>query len=335
MSAAANAPVSNDLRGKAPLPMFSQRGYTCGPDTLFTVMFEADPIRRYLLPLLERSPSRLIASKDALKRALGLAIQRFQKMKSVERAPVTGPLLKRAESTNTGEAAKVLNIVSECGPDDIGMRPGFLKKVIHEIFTYNLLELFPTPNPARVVSLPEKGVKPSAIKTDDVFALIFEVDYYKPEPVEENYENWFERRFGAVNASRKTIGGHIVAFFKQDGVWFFADNEVGWLHRMKDQSYVPNHVIKAIKDSLAGDDFFPLTLSPLPQDAPLDIELRHMLMADNVIYSGSDSGATLEFDDQNGFFAGGEVHVLMAPSGGRRHTRHLRGKRAASRKKRA
>jgi hypothetical protein len=270
-----------------------------------------------------------------MKRALGLAIQRYQKMKSVERAPVVTPLLKRAESTNTGEAKKVLNIISECGPDDVGMRPGFLKKVIHEIVTYNLMDVLPTPPPVRVISLPNVGIKPSAIKTDDVFALIFELDYYKPVPLEDsNNNNWYERynrRYGTINESRKTIGGHIVAFFKQDGIWFFADNELGWLHVMKDQSFVPDHVIKAIKDALSTNDFKPLTLSSFPNTAPNNIELNHMLIADDVFYTGSETAFETIFDDENGFFTGGEVHIFMKPSGGRR-TRRVHRRRVTRRR---
>ena len=209
MSAAAPAVAT-----ATPIPMFSQRGFTCGPDSLFTVLFESDTLRPFFEPLLVRSPSRLLTSKEELKRALGLAIQRYQKM-SV--APHTGPPLIRTTSTNAGEAKTILNIVSECGPDNIGMRPGILKKVIHDILPNDALDVLGSKHLIQVASLPDVAIKPAAIKDDAVFALIFELDFFKPVPLppdpENEYEN-FMRRFGAtVNLSRKTITGHIVAFF--------------------------------------------------------------------------------------------------------------------------
>ena len=325
MSAATAAPVAA-VAAAAPIPMFSQRGFTCGPDSLFTVLFESDTLRPFFEPLLARSPARLLASKEELKRALGLAIQRYQKM-SV--APRTGPPLLRSESTNAGEAKAVLNIVSECGPDNIGMRPGILKKVIHEILPNDALDVLGSKHLIQVASLPDVAVKPAAIKDDTVFALIFELDFFKPIPAPMNRENEYEnfmRRYGAaVNLSRKTTTGHIVAFFKRDGAWYFADNEVGWLHKMTDQSFVPDHLLPAIKDAMGSTaPFSPLVLAVPPADADPDrTHLRYTLIAGDAHYTGTDTAG--EFDTEYGYLGAGEVHVLMKPTGGRRRaTRRAR-----------
>ena len=308
-----------------PIPMFSQRGHTCGPDALFTVLFDASALRTYFGPLLTRPPTRLLRSKDELRRALGLAIQRYQKMRD---APRTGPALLRVASTNAGEAKEVLDIISECGPDDIGMRPGILKKVIHEVIMDDAFNIFEGRLPFRVASLPSRSIRASAIRTEDVVALIFELDFYKPIPVEENNENRYSRyenrwRGGAVrlNAARKTSAGHIVAFVKRGGAWYFADNEVGWLHKMKNQGFVPDHVIKAIKDGLSDSGTFsPLLLTGAPQESDPDkTHLIHSLLADDVFYTGSREAG--EFDNKNGYYAGGEVHVIMKASRGGRRTR--------------
>lgn len=302
--------------------MFSQRGHTCGPDALFTVLFDASALRAYFGPLLERPPARLLRSKDQLRRALGLAIQRYQKMRS---APRVGPALVRVASTNAGEAKEVLNIVSECGPDNIGMRPGILKKVVHEIIMDDAFDVFEGRLPFRVASLPDSSIRPPAIKTDDVVALIFELDWYKPVPIENSDDN--NNRYGRwgrggarLNASRKTTAGHIVAFVKRGGAWYFADNEVGWLHKMRDQSFIPDHVIKAIKENMVGDEFSPLIMTTLPDDADPDaLHLNRAMLADDAFYTGSDAAGS--FDDLNGYLAGGEVHVIMRASRGGHRTR--------------
>ena len=306
--------------------MFSQRGHTCGPDSLFTVLFDTSALRTYFGPLLERPPTRLLRSRDQLLRALGLAIQRYQKMRD---APRTGPALVRVASTNAGEAKEVLDIISECGPDNIGMRPGILKKVVHEVIMDDAFNVFEGRLPFRVASLPDSAIRPLAIRTDDIVALIFELDWYKPIPVENsnNNNNRYSRwsRGGArLDRSRKTQAGHIVAFVKRRGDWYFADNEIGWLHKMKDQSFVPDHVIKAIKENTGGKDFSPLILTALPEEAdPNELQLNHTLLADDTFYTGSDAAGS--FDDSYGYLAGGEVHVIMrAPRGGTRRIRKRR-----------
>jgi hypothetical protein len=316
--------------------MFSQRGHTCGPDALFTVLFDASALRAYFGQLLERPPARLLRSKDQLRRALGLAIQRYQKMHAAAASPSAGPALVRIASTNTGEAKEVLDILSECGPDDIGMRPGILKKVVQEIIMDDAFDVFEGRLPFRVASLPDSSIRPSAIKTDDVVALIFELDWYKPVPIESNsdnernYRNW---RGGArLNASRKTTAGHIVAFVKRGDAWYFADNEVGWLHKMRDQSFVPDHVIKGIKDDLGAKEFSPLILTALPDDADPDIlHLNRTMLADNTFYTGSDAAGS--FDESYGYLAGGEVHVIMrTPRGGTRRSVRMRRVRSKTRR---
>lgn len=317
----------------APHPMFSQRGFTCGPDVLFTVLFESDALRTYFAPFLERSPARLLASKDQLKRALGLAIQRYMKMIS---APPKSPYLLRTESTNTGEGREVLDIFSECGPEDIGMRPGYLKKVIREIFLDDAFMAFDSKHPIRVLSLPDARLKHSIVDKDRVFALIFELDYYPPVPRKEynsNSENE-ERRRGGINLSRKTSGGHIVAFFKRGGVWYFADNEVGWLHAIKDGAFVAGHVIKGIQDQMGGGTFSPLILGALDESINPDVtHLRHTIIAsDGATYTGTEVPCV--FRDDLGYFATGEVHVFMTVGGGRRgRSRRGRSRRRRTQKK--
>ena len=304
------------------IPIFSQRGFTCGPDILFTVLFESDVLRPYFKPFLDRSPAALLASKDQLKRALGLAVKRYMKMTT---APSLRPSLLRTTSTNAGEGKEVLNILSECGPDNIGMRPGILKKLVREVFTDDALNAFDFKQPVRVGSLPDDAIKPSAIKAETIFALIFELDFFKGIPVEADNNNWYERRYGGINLTRKTSSGHIVAFLKRGGEWYFADNEVGWLHKMKDQRFVPDHVIKAIQENMGrSEPFSPLLLSALPIEVDPNVtHLRYTLNADGASYTGTEY--TDAFDESQGYLAAGEVHILMTPSaGGRRKTRRRR-----------
>lgn len=264
-----------------PRIMFSQRGSTCGPDSLFTILFESDGLRDEFAPYLEGYMN--VASSSPLHHALALAIQRYRKMKTAgwtwsEEEPF------RRKSANEGEGAEALRILSECDPHiNIGMKPGTLKQLTHTIIESDALDI-PLSSKFHVASLP--GTAP-AIDTNNIIAILLEFDQYvNTEDVYSSVNDgeiltndYAENRLDKKRKHRSA--GHITAFLKHAGEWYYADNIVGWLHKIRVPEYVENNIIPII---LSGGS---IQLGVTRDESQISDDLYLAIAANGKVYIGT------------------------------------------------
>jgi hypothetical protein len=206
--------------------MYSQRGFTCGSDTLFTILFECtefQKVRDLIKPMVVSSthtatnetcvllPTTNANSNRALKeRYLGTitaAKERYNRMASINITKARPGTLRRTHSVANlkwTEMHKPLNI-TEYGEG--------LQITDMAIFCENLLQK----NMLNVKDLPLFSVSlfnpASPIDLSKVCAFIVRISNLL-EPIEKT--------------------GHFIGFFKNASDWFFVDNEVGYIHKMKD-----------------------------------------------------------------------------------------------------
>lgn len=331
--------------GPSYLPSFSQRGSTCGPDSLFTILFETDGIRDRFRPLLEGGVAT--NTTTPYKKALSLAVQRYRRMKAGPHAP---PAFRtRRESRNEGEGSSVLNIISECDPTNIGMIPGKTKDVIRRIVSGGELGV-PLADLIQVVSLPSVG--DPAIDPARTIAILMEYDKYnaahnvyttfywedgvKQYEIDENvYEAKKDLRLQPERKHR--TAGHIAAFLKREGIWYYADNEVGWLHKIKNQAFVESHLLPTLQSDVKS-----IALGWLreeeEEEEPTGPSLLFGIAAGDRVYTGaSDLAEDLDVIDWSyDHFGAVEAHVFMikekAMGGGARRTRRFKRRAYRTRK---
>jgi hypothetical protein len=286
MAAASSSSSSSSLA------MFSQRGETCGPDSLFTILFEADGIRNLFAPYLTGSAT-VPAPENPYQQALTLAIQRYRKMKAASWETMESNNVRpfRTRSANEGEGAEVLRILSECDPTvDKGTKAGTLKKILQDFFDRDALGL-PLSTVASVISIP--GTEIPADKTPVAILLEFDqyVDAinvytkrvwdgnnYSEEPTEE-YEAKKDNR---LNPERKhKTSGHVTALLRHDGTWYWADNLVGWLHEFKNQDFVTSYLLPALQTSSPL-----LSMGYLRDTSKEPGDLLFGIAANGVVYTG-------------------------------------------------
>jgi hypothetical protein len=320
----------NRMAAMIPCRMFSQRGSTCGTDTVYTILFEADPIRIYFASLLKRNPLTMIASKDDLVAAMGYAIQRRNKMLSLPEL-TEPPKLLRCNSLNTGEGKEML-LRSTMG-NMYGVTFDSVASLLEDLLVRDYFNVLPPSMKIQIshMRIPEESSAAKNIKLNRAFAIILGIDYFMGPPPPRTYNsnsNNNERysrkyyRYKGGNLTRCTYG-HEIGFFTQDNDWYFVDNVVGWLHKITDPAFVTVHVMNALQK---GEP-----INFLESDLNWEKQLNFIIMADGVTYGGE------PFSLEDSHYKTTEVHVLMTsePAKGgrtRRQSTRYRAHRRASRR---
>lgn len=345
-----------------PIRMFSQRSVTCGTDVLFTILFEAEPIGKYFTPLIAKAPARLMAHKNEFVSALGHAIARYKKMRAL---PAPSDLdtsrLKRSNSLNVGEGIRILKMIT--GSCFEGTSEQNMIEALSYIIDRNVYENLP-PGMFSFTSLPNPHTDPVSLKMDRVFAIIFGLSYFNPPPkyrrtLRYNGDNTYyetESNSDEDNDNDNTAnavltgGGHIVGFMKYKGDWYFLDNDVGWMHKMRDPSFVEDHIFPAILEMqqirlrnpgprniknaeylkrLDTIKFIPRSEKSLfGKESDADAHrkkyggISYTIIANGHAYAGS----TDDYSEKKAYLLTSEVHLLMARDvvGGTRRCRKRR-----------
>jgi hypothetical protein len=213
--------------------MFSQRGVTCGSDIGTTILYEADPIRTDFQsslttnvwsipaykPDLSNLPPALYAEqmkflrkqKGSYSDLLLYATPRYKKMKELEK--VATNTRKRSTSLNAGEGDKMLKCFKPISSDYRGLTIYDSLDFYRAVLIGNSLGIL-TKNYNIGLMHVEQDTQKDCPPFDTVFAI----------------ELRFNEGVGEV--------GHAVGLLKQDGLWYFGDNEAGALHKFKDQAFV-------------------------------------------------------------------------------------------------
>jgi len=218
---------------KSPLRyMFSQRGVTCAPDAFFTILMEADPIREdfqaalrdeRLLALpappladytdVDKATASIIAAetfraRDKTMEVFASVIPRYKKMKSLEKK---SPRRTRRNSLNAGEGDTTLESIGGCPAS--GTLPAKIMRMINIVLTENRFGILKKDYHIAASQITRYKNAETIPTLDKVFA--FKIDCGFPGKM-----------------------GHVVCMFKRSGNWYFGDNQVGLLHKIKDEEVV-------------------------------------------------------------------------------------------------
>lgn len=250
----------------APLKyIFSQRGVTCGTDSIFTIFFNADPFGKDFQDatlsdsLFPSKPSNVMTAEHESRKkeikeetnrsglygidkelfritkmlelppisyfddTLFYAFKRYRKMKGLEAAATgggsatgggaaTGNRVRRA-SLNEGEGTEILKCIT--GRSDFGTYFHEATDTIERILIKNSYGILKKDYNLKHVSYKLSREDPDIPSMDKVCAIL--LGFNSPDPSKV---------------------GHSVSILKIDGEWYYGDNEVGYLHKFKDPSFM-------------------------------------------------------------------------------------------------
>jgi len=246
--------ASANVSAAAPLKyIFSQRSVTCATDSIFTILFNADPFGADFQeaalsgtvfttkPSNTESVARAAKEKEINEEAertgyhglnkllfigtrksalkpisffddtLYYAFKRYRAMKGLE-AAAAGNRVRR-KSLNAGEGIEILKCVT--GSSDAGTPFSEASAAIDALLVKNsygiLKENYNLKHYAYSIS--EKD--PLLPSMENVCAILL-----------------------AYNPTNPTIMGHSVCMLKIENEWYFGDNEVGYLHKFEDPTFI-------------------------------------------------------------------------------------------------
>lgn len=226
MSAAARPPA---LAPHGTIWIPSQKGETCGSDLLFTILEESDVLGNcYFKHLFETSEAgiysndylrgeivrleseRRLTGQDKARLAfyyyLVRSINRYEQLRALA-PPGRVPLMRaKSNSEKLGDKATRLISKAKAGTGAYCEDIRFLARVIVQ---NNEIGFLPKALNGKITILDTPG----SIDSSKIFAIIFLLTF--------------------------PTHGHFVGFFKKNGRWYFSDDNVGVLHLVEDDDFVP------------------------------------------------------------------------------------------------
>lgn len=211
--------------------IFSQLGYTCAPDALFTLLFEAETIGPILRELNEESFQIQLFKNDAILgdsvKALLLALDRYKEMKELETAARgTGPGLVRYMSRNVAKqrGTQISSILRKghhyCSTKATPVEA--IHSYVENIVIKNRMGVFGSDQKIKYIL----GTELEESDIDKIFGCIF-IIVKDGVPI-----------------------SHMMGMYRKGSNWYFVNNELGSLYVAKD----PNRIIQLFKLLALGDD---------------------------------------------------------------------------------
>jgi hypothetical protein len=212
---------------------FSQRGNTCGSDTLFTILLQADGLKT----LFDVDKKYVPKNEDERKslsylppRLLTLywATERYKQMKELEASEELknkGPRRRYSineamkEKLGYSRAEQIRTSIGTCTKQGITTSEAF-KEATEIIKSMNA--------PVGVYYGYESLV---SVNRDNIKAI-----YVTGTLVDE------------------TKLGHVIAFLKKDNIWWISDNEVGYLHKIKNNTFIDTLITYILKPEIKNKD---------------------------------------------------------------------------------
>jgi hypothetical protein len=231
--------------------IFAQRGASCGPDAYFTFLLFSDAtradVRRAIPEIVEgEAVVNTYTHNDLLANAFDNAVLRYVGLRELRaRARVEHPdRIKRLPTPTMKcedmEMKKGITNNERVAKED-GITADDIIRSSTVILTDNKYELFP-----------RKGIL-NFFKFDLDEGLIAELRamdirkiagiYVGLEPVLTSREMNAVERLGASIPS-----GHAIALFKYKNKWVLSDDTSGLLHVFRDQGFVNDHLLPALRD---------------------------------------------------------------------------------------
>ena len=241
--------VIENIEAHRPLKyIFSQRGDTCATDLAYTIIFEADPIRTYMLA----GDYLNVHGAYDVSRALRAAKSRYQRMQLLSKT--ARPTLRtRERSENANNNGEKLGIEMKTCTSSLLSGTSF--NDIYRTFT-------------------------SVLKRDR-FKLLpanLRIDVHTQDDAPQPFENVFAMIFYIECKEKEEELSHAVGMLKQGGEWFFADNEIGLLHPIANKIFVEQLFNTTIADANAVS-------FNIPADEDLLNILKSMYI-EYIIYAG-------------------------------------------------
>jgi hypothetical protein len=198
-------------------PMLSQKGTTnsefgtCAPDAIFTILFEQQDLASHLLETDFSISMYNVSILRQYKQALDAAKTRYSRMITRKFPPSIA--LRRTESISNNLGESMLYPLQTCpGIGGLEMRDAY--SFLNDLIVHNKFSI------------------PSL--TSSPFTLSF-ITRRRQIPKNVNFSTLV-----ALYANIETEDGktHAIGFIKNDDQWYFLDNNIGFLHKMKDNDYV-------------------------------------------------------------------------------------------------
>jgi hypothetical protein len=234
--------------------IFSQRSVTCGPDSIFTILFNADPfgpdfqeaaLSGTVFPTKPSNTAmveRLAKEKEINEEAestgyyginkllfkgtrkaalkpisffddtLFHAFKRYRAMKGLEAAAMGNRV--RRPSLNAGEGIEILKCIT--GRPDSGTYFSEAVEAIDTILIKNSYGILKADYHLKQASYTLSEKDPVIPSFDKVCTILL-----------------------GFHPSDATKSGHYVCVLKMDDEWYYGDNEVGYLHKFEDPTFMP------------------------------------------------------------------------------------------------
>ena len=240
----------------------TQRGATCAPDSFFTMLEESDVTKPVLDELKDPSQvnnylkrANILDTTNRIKVPLMKTLARSLRRRQKNRAP---PKLARTNSANAGEGLDVLRLISSAGSNVAYNRYG------------------------KAITCPVTGTHTSDMLS--YAAALLQLDtlgIFHPKGIFiEVSANRFREK-DRVFGFQLSIGGHAITIFQRGGVWVLADNEVGVLHMISDNTLID----KMLSIYSSGtEDFRSHTIDFIPSPKNESVNLNYRIFVDDWEY---------------------------------------------------
>jgi hypothetical protein len=237
--------------------IFSQRGASCGPDAFFTFLLLSDatrPAMKAAIPSILNASSKVFdygtLHDDLLARAVDNAVMRYVALKEIrakalEEAKDTRIVRKPSPKDACDYHAMKKGILNDkrAGEHE-GIQASDVERVSRTLFTDDKYELFGRKNALSFFQFDvDDDVNLDKLRSLDLDKL--EGIYVGMQPILSGMNIYAASRLGASVPS-----GHAIAFFKYKGAWVLSDNETGLLHVFKDQAFVKDVLLPALKEDI-------------------------------------------------------------------------------------
>jgi hypothetical protein len=231
--------------------IFAQRGASCGPDAYFTFLLFSDATRadvRRAIPEIVEGDAVLntYTHRDLLANAFDNAVLRYVGLRELRaRARVEHPDRMKRLPTPTMkcedmEMKKGITNDEHVMKED-GITADDIIRSSRVILTDNKYELFPRKGILNFFKFDLDEGLVADLRAMDIRKIAG--IYIGLEPVLTSREMNAAERLGASIPS-----GHAIALFKYKNKWVLSDDSSGLLHVFRDQGFVNDHLLPALRD---------------------------------------------------------------------------------------
>jgi hypothetical protein len=278
--------------------MFSQRGVTCAPDALFTMIMESDYIGdvfevadldKITAPAAGSRAERYLSALKGAKKRYTRMFDRSYMFRGFSGMSYVEPRLRRTFSVANNLGEKVLMNLTSCEMP-IGTLPSHIHEFLDSVLIKNELAIPWLSEMKFNVRLASEMRPDEVLDLDKVSFLLL----------------------NCVPLGDVTAIGHAVGIFQRVGKWFYVDNEVGYLHEFKDLVWLKTilipRLLKGVKTFLSGSrDFFSTAVLAMGNEFPGSFLKTHFITLGDKCYPNIRPDGTIH---EFGVYLATEIEIL-------------------------